>query len=110
MLTVLLTAAGLYILMLVTWLFYLAAMSLIPIKDQLTGFVKFNGYILISIGVTLDISVNLIIGTLLFLELPKELVFTKRLQRHKLDDTAWKYKVACWLCTNLLNPFDHNHC
>lgn len=98
-----------YVLMLVTWLFYLAAMNLIKLKDQLHGFAKFNGYILVTIGVILDVLLNWIVGSILFLEIPREFLLTERLQRHK-KGKGWRYKLAYWLCENLLNPFDPGHC
>lgn len=99
-----------YVLILMTWLFYLAAMNLIKIKDDLSGIAKFNGYILIAIGLVLDVLLNVIVGSLLFLELPRELLLTDRLQRHKKKPDHWRYKIAHFICHNLLNPFDPDHC
>lgn len=107
---VILFLSACYVLMLVTWLFYLAAMNLIKLKDELTGMAKFNGYILIIIGVTLDFLLNAIVGSLLFLEPPREWLLTDRLQRHKKKPDHWRFKIANYICGNLLNPFDPDHC
>lgn len=102
---------GCYVLALVTWLFYLAAMNLIKIREQLTGLAKVNGYILVTIGIVLDVAVNFILGTIIFVEIPREWLLTDRLQRHKRKPkTNWRYKIANYVCTNLLNPFDPGHC
>lgn len=102
-------AAG-YVLALVTWLFYLAATNLIRIRKQLTGFAMVNGYILVTIGLILDTLLNVFVGTLIFLELPKEFLFTPRLQRQKKSSSKWRAATANWICANLLNPFDPDHC
>lgn len=102
---------GIYVLGLSTWLYYLAITNLIKHRKQLSGFAKFNGYILVLVGLILDVSVNWIIGTIVFVEIPREFLFTERLQRHKKRPvSSWRHKLANWLCNNLLNPFDPGHC
>jgi hypothetical protein len=98
-----------------TWSLYLALCPLKCARDQgrLTPAAKVFGYPLLAVFMVLDVTYNLTVGTLTFLELPHELLFTSRLQRHLKDDPAtWRYKVADWLCTNLLDPFDPSgsHC
>lgn len=102
--------AGLYVLSLITWLFYVALMHLKRYRDRLHPFAKFNAYILIAIGLPLDVLVNWIVGTILFLEIPREILFTTRLSRHK-KGRGRKQRLAVWLCSHLLDPFDNgNHC
>jgi len=85
-------------------------------KKQLTLAAKCFAYPLALIGVLMDVVLNLTIGTLLFLELPKHLMFTARLQSH-LDEIGekndgWRSNIALWICSNLLDPFDSRgyHC
>lgn len=60
----------------------------------------------VAIGLLLDFINNMIIFTLLFLELPKELLVTSRLKRHAVQQT-FRGKLARWIGNNILNPFDH---
>lgn len=65
-----------------------------------------------------DVLFNILIGTLLFLELPelKRLTFTARCQKHLNTEDAWKgkaryrYLVAAWVCEGWLNPSEPGHC
>ncbi|MFM9880900.1 MAG: hypothetical protein ACKVOO_10880 [Burkholderiaceae bacterium] len=43
---------------------------------------------------------------------PREWLITKRLQRYISDGAGWRYRLAHWLCTHLLDPFDPtgSHC
>jgi hypothetical protein len=64
------------------------------------------------IGVVLDALINITLMTILFLELPKEILVTSRLKRHIYTSTGYREKIAVWFCSNLLNPFDPDgsHC
>ena len=64
----------------------------------------------VAISLVIDFINNMIIFTLLFLELPRELLVTSRLKRHSTQQT-FRGKLARWIGTNILNPFDHtgNH-
>jgi len=61
----------------------------------------FSPYILLFLA--LDVLYNVVFGSILFLELPRELLFTDRLIRHKPKIVAKR------LC-ELLNAFDPGHC
>ncbi len=95
------------------WTMYLAVMNLKRARDKgtLPNAAKCFGYPILIVGYVLDILFNLIVGTVLFLELPREFVFTSRLSRH-LSSNGYKFKVAIWICKNLLDPFDPSggHC
>lgn len=102
--------SGSYILGLLTWLFYLAITHLMKVKDDLHPVAKFNAYILIGIGFPLDVLVNLV-SSVFLLDLPREFLFTSRLQRLKKRPTwKWQATVAWWMCEHLLNQFDDGHC
>lgn len=93
-------------LMFFTWASYLAVMNLMQNKAKLTTAGKCFAYPLAALGVTLDFAVNMFIGTILFLEIPHELLFTARLQRQIESGRPWRANIAHWLCVNLLDPFD----
>jgi hypothetical protein len=98
-----------------TWSFYLALCPLKRARDdgKLTKAARIFAYPLLAVFMVLDVVFNLTLGSVFFLELPHELLFTARLQRHLKDDQrSWRYKVADWLCRNMLDPFDPSgsHC
>lgn len=107
-------AGGLYLLGLVTWLFYLAIMHLMRVRHDLHPFAKVNAYILLAVGLPLDALTNITLGSLLFLEPPhpKRLLLTARLAWHKRRDHGWRTDLAHWMCAHLLDQFDPKgaHC
>lgn len=96
------------------WLFYLAVMNLYRAKKakQLGTVALWLGYPILIVGVLLDLAVNVLIMTIVFAELPRELLVTQRLCRLIGNDAGWRGKLAYWICHNLLNAFDPsgNHC
>ena len=86
-------------------------MNLKANKNELTKTVKVIGYPLLFIGLIFDIAFNLIVGSIVFIEPPKEWLFTNRCIRH-IKRSNFRGKVARWFCRNFLNPFDPSgtHC
>ena len=93
-----------------TWVHYLAVMNIKRVRDQgkLYPFAKFCGGVVIALGLPIYISMNLILGTIFFLELPREIRFTKRLQRHKAESKGWRRKLAFFFCEHMLNRIDRD--
>ena len=89
------------------WLFFLAVMSLKRAKDAglLTTTAKVFGYPVLFIGLTLDFLANVLVLTVLLIELPREGTVTSRLKRHNRESTGWRKAVAAW-AEPLLDPFD----
>jgi len=85
------------------------ALRLAKNENKLTGASKFFGYQILFVGLIVDVAFNWIIGTIVFLEVPKETLFTGRCERW-LYDRTWRGAVARWFCSQLLNPFDKDHC
>jgi hypothetical protein len=102
-------AAG-YLLALSTWTFYLAAMSLIEHRATLHPIAKANAYVVIALGLALDLAWNLV-SSVLLLDLPRELLFTTKLKRLKAGGGR-RGAVAAWVCEHALNQFDPKgrHC
>ncbi len=94
------------------WLFYLAVMCLKGARDagRLTKWAKLFGYPILIVGYLLDIIANVVILTVLLLELPHEFVVTERLSRHIKFSGGFRYAIAKWFCTNLLDPYDPSGC
>jgi len=93
------------------WFFYLAIMNLKRAKDAgtMTPFAKVFAYGIAVPGFLLDIAVNVVIGTVLFLELPhyKRLTLSARMSYHYVPrSTAWRSRLAHWFARNLLDPYD----
>jgi hypothetical protein len=96
-----------------TWLFYLALMNVKRAKDagKITRVVYVLGYPLLLVGLILDFLCNMLVFTVIMIEIPQELLVTTRLSRHICNDT-WRGKIAKWFCVNLLDQFDPSgkHC
>jgi hypothetical protein len=103
-----------YLLALVTWLFYLAAMNLLRHKDAMHPVAKLHAYALVAVGVVLDALLNAIVATVLFLDPPRDALLTGRLRRYINDpkERPWRRRVAKWVCVHLLDQFDPtgDHC
>ena len=80
-------------------------------EDRLTWPVYIFAVPTIAIMLPFYVALNLTVGTLLFLELPRSLQFTARCQRHLKDDT-WRGAQARWWCRHFLDPYDPagKHC
>jgi hypothetical protein len=62
---------------------------------------------LVLIGLALDVAFNVTFGTLLYRELPRELLFTARCKRHFRGDGSRKRMADWW--AKQLNQFDPGH-
>lgn len=97
------------LLLFLLWVFYLAGMNLLRVhRAKRLGRVALAlGAVVMLTGYALDVLANLVVFTVLLLELPRwrEWTVTDRLQRHHGDST-WRAKVAQWFETELLGDFD----
>jgi len=100
-----------YMLIVTTWIYYLAAMKLIKHRHQLHPIAKIHGWVFVIIpGLIYDAFLNIIIATIIFLDSPKEMLLTGRLKRYKRGK-GWRRKWALWICEHLLDQFDEGgHC
>ena len=91
------------------WVHYVAVMRLMQVRDagRLTPAMKAIGYPALIVGLLLDLVVNTIVATAIFVELPKELTVSARLTRHS-DGTGWRNKVAVAIRMALLDNIDPN--
>jgi len=99
-----------YAIAVLTWIFYLAAYHLIPLRDQLHPVAKAHAYVIVGIGLVLDAILNIVVATIAFGDLPREWLLTTRLKRYKAGRLGWRRVVAYWVCEHLLNQFDEGHC
>lgn len=91
----------------VHWAFA-AVMHARAVRDQLTLYWKVILYPLAAIGLALDVAFNVTFGTVVYAELPRELLFTTRCKRHR-HGSGWRKSLADWACRNL-NVMDPGHC
>lgn len=91
------------------WVIYVAIMRLKQLRDtaQLTTAMKCIGYPTLAVGLVLDFLVNLVLGSLLFAELPREWTLSGRLWRLSNDTSAeWRQRLALALRVALLDAAD----
>lgn len=94
------------------WLFYLAVMGLQRARDAgtLTPDARKLGTPLLYLGLLMDFLYNVVVLSVLFLELPRELLVTARVSRHKHLGRGFRKMLATWFCDNLLDPYDPDGC
>lgn len=89
------------------YVFYSAVMNIKRVRDmgKLTTFGKVLGYPTLYIGLFLDLVVNLLVMTVVLLELPQEFTVTSRLKRHHKESTGWRLAVVKFF-EPVLDPLD----
>ena len=96
------------------WVFYLAVMCLWRAHKQgaISKPAIAPAYLTLAIGAVIDCLVNVTIMSVLFMELPRQLLVTQRLQYHIKHGDGWRKSLARWICRNYLNAFDPtgDHC
>ena len=109
---------GFYIaLIYLTWLFFLAIMSLLSARNngKLTKTSEVMATPILIVGWCLDFSLNMC-ATPVFLDLPQELLLTIRCDRYlsianPTGLNKYRQRFARLLCQNLLDPFQSGgHC
>lgn len=89
------------------WLFYLAVMNLKAAREagKLHRVARLMGVPILAVGYALDVFVNVVVATVAFMDLPRELLLTGRLKRYKGQDN-WRGKVSAFMADVLLDDFD----
>lgn len=95
----------------ILWLLFLAVMALNWRWHALPKSVRAIALPAALTAVLLDFLFNITIGTLLFLDLPRQWTFSQRVGQYKRR-IDWRAPLAEWICSNLLDPFevDGAHC
>ena len=97
---------------LLCWILYYIVMGLKRRRDYLIArwYLRYPVTLFIYFGVLVDVVYNLTVGSIIFAQWPKELLFTSRLERNK-GSQGWRSKLANSLC-NLLDKADPSgdHC
>lgn len=89
------------------WILYLAVMALKRARNEnkLSRLAFAFGVPVLKVGLVLDVLVNVLVLTVVLLELPRELLVTSRLKRHNRAGRGWRQRFAAW-CEQFLDPFD----
>ena len=92
------------------WVFYAAIMRLKMVRDAggLNGrpWIKAFGYFTLFIGLVLDLFVNVVAGSLVFRELPREWTLSSRLWRLSNSPIGWRQRWALAIRVALLDDLD----
>jgi len=102
----------------VFYLWYLTAMWFLRRRHQLREKLGPIYWWIVGIvlgGIVLDVAFNWSFAILIFMDWPKEVMFTKRLQRYRegwLYKATWRMRLADTICENMLNKYDPTgkHC
>jgi hypothetical protein len=91
----------------IMWVFYLAVMNLKRVRDEkkLTPLVTAVASPLIASAIALDVLLNVIVLTVVFMEIPKEYTISQRLRRYNSTEKGYRLKVAKFM-EQFLDPFD----
>ena len=92
------------------WVLFLATMNLGQAKAEgkLHGFALWAGYTVLAVGLLVDLVVQVLVASLLWLELPHELTVSERVARLCKSGTGWRKDLALWFRKTLLAPFDRS--
>lgn len=90
------------------FILYAAAMHLKHVRDdgKLTKAQAVLGYPWVALGLVIDVAVNVVICTPLFMEMPREWTVSSRLWRLSNGDPGWRQKLALALRAGLLDSLD----
>jgi len=96
------------------WALYVLTMGLYraQLNGRLSGVQFVMGLPFVILGIALDVIFNFTIASIMFAELPNELLVTERLKRHDLTGYGWRCSLARWICRNMLDSLDPygSHC
>lgn len=106
MIVVLYALGALYLL----WLGFVLTMRVAHLWKTLPWPARVLGLPAALFSWVLDVFLNLTLCTVVFVDLPREPTITQRLHRYQRERTDWRARLARWVCANLLNPFDPEHC
>ena len=66
----------------------------------------------VLLAIFVDILCNFTLATIIFWELPHQMMVTQRLHGYRQQLGGWRKSIADYICLNLLDPFDPSgdHC
>lgn len=95
----------------VCWIMYLAVMAMKKRRYDPDKPVQWLGESVYGTALVMNIYLNIVVYTIIFLDVPHELYATDRMERYIRHGAGIRYKMAKWVCSEMLNPFDiKDHC
>jgi hypothetical protein len=105
--------AFIYVATVITWGHYLMIMALKRARNagRLTIWARICALPFAIPALPIDVLYNWTVGTILFLDIPREFLFTTRVSRLN-NRSDWRGRLAKKFCYNLLDPYDPagRHC
>lgn len=92
----------------ILWIIFAAVMRLKQLREAgtLTIAMKVFGYPALALGLLIDFVVNVVFGTVVFLQVPRELTLSTRLWKLSTAGNGYRQRWALWLRVNLLDAVD----
>lgn len=92
------------------WYAFACVMALVSARNRFDGTlpwpIRALGYPALFAGLALDLLVNVVFCTIIFLALPREWTVSARLWDYSNAAPSWRQRTALWLRVNLLDPID----
>ena len=90
------------------WVHYVAVMRLLMVlrEGNLTKTATVFGYLAVAVGLVLDVVFHVVVGSILFWELPREYTLSARLTRLSRQGYGWRARWALAIRTALLDFID----
>jgi hypothetical protein len=88
------------------WVHYLAVMHLKELGPKLQGPALWLGKLVLGLGLLLDLFWQVLPASVLWLELPKELTVSGRVERLCKTGHGYRYNLAVWFRNTWLALFD----
>ena len=100
---ILLGTFGCLFLLFLLWI-VISGLSRAHAEGRLSPHVIAVGTGIAYIGLAWDVLCNVLICTVIFLDIPREATLSQRLRRLLLT-TGWRQRLALWFAVDLINPF-----
>ena len=96
----------------VLWLFFINVMTWKKHREHIPKVLQYPLYVIALVGYVVDVVFNLVYGSIIFMEWPKQWTLSKRLRELliRMPKSSYKWKVAYFMCTKMIEPWDWNHC
>jgi hypothetical protein len=90
------------------WLFFLATMSIMRAwrAQTLKPVAMMMAAPILLVALVLDVAVNVLVATVVFVAWPQEWLVTRRLVRYIDKPQGWRTRLALWGTSHLLDMFD----
>lgn len=110
MIVALLTICAMLAWMYAGWILFIFWSDTYAHRKQLPGALQVAVWPALIVGAIMDISFNITVASIIFLQFPPAWTLTGRLHSNKLGPDGYRKKVSCWVCRYMLDIFRRGHC